>query len=324
MSTANFDTYDQLRQAEDVQDVIYNVSPVDNPVAAMSRTLRATGKLHEWTEDTLQPAAANAKVEGADAGTDQSQAVVEKNNYCQIMDKVARVAGTLEEVDKYGRDSEMAYQLELRYGELANDEELAIIGAPGGTRQTAAAGSETVARTMSCFQVQMIAGTNAADNVVSATGAVDVGDLEELMLDAHEGCYDNGGNPRYLIVPPKVARYIANFASATGRERDFGTSRMIVNVVDLYSSPYGELEVVLDRHCERTGQGGSAQNIIAGMDFMYSATPVLRPTRDWELARTGDADNRQILRESTYAVLNTDAHFLVQAIPNNLIEELQS
>lgn len=323
MSADNFDTYEQLRQAEDVQDMIYNVSPIDNPVAAMSRTLRATGKLHEWTEDVLQAAGSNKKVEGADAGTDQSSPVNELSNHCQIMDKVARIAGTLEEVDKYGRDSEMAYQLELRYGELANDEELAIIGAPGGTRQSGAAGAEAVAREMACFQVQMIAGRNAADNVVSST-AVDLGDLEEEMLTAHEGCYEHGGNPRYLIVPPKVSRYMAGFASSTGRERDFGSSRQIVNVVDLYSSPYGELEVVLDRHCERTSQGGSAENIIAGMDFMYSATPVLRPTRDWPLAKTGDAENRQILRESTYAVLNTDAHFLVQSIANDLIFALAS
>ena len=41
-----FDTYEQLRQAEDVQDEIYIISPVDNPVASMSRTIRATGKFH--------------------------------------------------------------------------------------------------------------------------------------------------------------------------------------------------------------------------------------------------------------------------------------
>jgi len=313
-----YDSYDALRQAEDVQDMIYNVSPIDNPVASMSRTLRATGKLHEWTEDVLLPAAANRKVEGADAGADVSVPVNELNNYCQIMDKVARIAGTLEEVDKYGRDSEMAYQLELRYGELANDEELAIIGAPGGTRQSAVAGDGSTARQMACFQVQMIAGRNAADNVITSA-ATDLADLEDELLQAHEGAYEHGGNPRYLIVPPKVARYIAGFASAVGRERDFGASRQIINVVDLYSSPFGELEVVLDRHCERNGMGGTAENIIAGMDFTYSATPVLRATRDWPLAKTGDAENRQILRESTYAVLNTDAHFLIQEIPNNLV-----
>lgn len=314
MSTANYDTYEALRQAEDVEDIIYNVSPIDNPVASMSRTIRATGKLHEWTEDVLQPAAANRLVEGADAGVDTSLPVTEKSNYAQIMGKVARIAGTLEEVDKYGRDSEMAYQLELRYGELANDEELAIIGAPGGTRQTATAGTQSVARQFACFQVQMVAGRNAADNVITSA-ATDLAELELELVEAHEGCYAHGGNPSYLIVNPRGARYISGFAGASGRQRDIRNERRIVNVVDLYVSPFGELDVVIDRHCETDALG---VNIMAGMDFQYSATPVLRPTRDWALAKTGDAENRQILRESTYAVLNTDAHFMLTAISDAL------
>lgn len=313
-----YNTYEALRQAEDVEDIIYNVSPIDNPVASMAKTTRATGKLHEWSEDELQPAGVNALIEGADAGDDTSLPVTEKDNYCQIMGKVARVTGTLEEVDKYGRDSEMAYQLELRYGELANDEEIAIIGAPGGTRQTAAAATATTPRKMSCFQVQMAAGRNAASNVL-ASGAVDLGDLEAEMLEAHEGCYEFGGNPNTLIVPPKVARYVAGFAGSVGRMRDIGASKQIVNVIDVYSSPYGELEVVLDRHCERAAQGGTATNIMAGIDFQYLSTPVLRATRDWTLAKTGDAENRQILREATFAVLNTDAHFLIDSIADNIL-----
>ena len=67
-----FDSETQLRQAEDVQDEIYNVSPIDNPVCSMSRTIRATGKFHEWTEDALQATGKNAQAEGAAAGADQS------------------------------------------------------------------------------------------------------------------------------------------------------------------------------------------------------------------------------------------------------------
>ncbi len=314
-----FETYQQLRLAEDVEDVIYNVSPVDDPVAAMSRTIRATGKLHEWTEDVLQAAAKNAAAEGAPAeDNDQSQSVSELNNYTQIMTKVARISGTLEEVDKYGRDSEMAYQLELRYGELANDEELAIIGAPAGTRQVAVGGSVGVGREMACFQTQMANGRNGATLVIDATGALDFAAVEGFLLDGHEACYDLGGNPGYLMVPPKVSRYIAGFINSASRERNFGTGTTIVNVVDLYVSPFGELDVVLDRNAERIGQGGTAANIMAGIDFQYLATPVLRATRDYALARTGDAENRQVLRESTLAVLNTDAHFLIENIPNTL------
>lgn len=318
MAAGNFDSYDQTRQAEDVQDIIYNVSPVDNPVSAMSRTIRATGRLHEWTEDVLQAATKNAAIDGADAGADQSQAVSELNNQNQIFTKVARISGTLEEVDKYGRDSEMAYQLELRYGEMANDEELAVVGGPLGTPagQIAVVGSSVAAREMAAIQIQLTNGRNGG-TLVSASVAVTILALEAEMLGLHEICYDFGGNPGYLVVPPRVSTFIAAFAASAGRERDFGTGRAVVNVVDLYVSPFGELDVILDRHCLRSAQDGNVNtdgNAIFGLDFQYLATPVLRATRDFPLARTGDAENREIVRESTCAALNTDAHFLLTDI----------
>lgn len=318
MATNNFDSYDQTRQAEDVQDIIYNVSPVDNPVCAMSRTIRATGRLHEWTEDVLQAATKNAAIDGADAGSDQSQAVSELNNQNQIFTKVARISGTLEEVDKYGRDSEMAYQLELRYGEMANDEELAVVGGPLATAagQIAVVGDSTTAREMAAMQIQMTNGRNGGTLVFTSI-ATTIAALEAEMLTQHELCYDLGGNPGYLLVPPRVSTFIAAFAASSGRERDFGTGRAVVNVVDLYVSPFGELDVVLDRHCLRSSQDGNVNtdgNAIFGLDFQYLATPVLRATRDFPLARTGDAENREIIRESTCAVLNTDAHFLITDI----------
>lgn len=299
-----FETYTQLRQAEDVQDEIYIISPVDNPVASMGRSIRATGKLHEWTEDTLLAAAKNVNVEGADAPASVEQPVVELNNYCQIMTKTAHITGTLEEVDKYGRDSEMAYQLELRYGELANDEELAIVGKPGGTRQIAIAGDAVTAREMASFHNQL-----DATVIVDATGNLTVVELETDLLTAHLACYDAGGNPSYLMTSPTNAQYISNFAYSAGRQRDIRNERRLINVIDLYASHYGELDVVLDRNQDDS---------YLGIDFNYFATPVLRPTRDWPIAKAGDSDRRQILRESTNAVLNTKAHFMVENIPLGL------
>lgn len=297
---AAFDSYVQLRQAEDVQDEIYIISPVDNPVASMSRTIRATGKLHEWTEDSLIAAGKNAAVEGAPAPDDISEAVTELNNYCQIMTKRAEITGTLEEVDKYGRDSEMAYQLELRYGELANDEELAIVGAPGGTRQSAVAGDSSTAREFASLHNQL-----DADVIVDAAAGTDIDDLEANLLLAHLQTYELGGNPSYLLTNPANAQLVSAMAFSTGRQRDIRNERQLVNVIDLYSSHYGELDVVLDRNQD---------DCWLGLDFNYLATPVLRPTRDWPLAKIGDSDNRQILRESTYAVLNTKAHFMLDNV----------
>jgi len=299
-----FETYTQLRQAEDVQDEIYIISPVDNPVASMGRSIRATGKLHEWTEDSLLAAAKNANVEGADAPASVEEAVTELNNYCQIMTKTAHITGTLEEVDKYGRDSEMAYQLELRYGELANDEELAIVGAPGGTRQSAVAGDASTAREMASFHNQLDASV-----VVDAVAYLTVVELEAGLLEAHLACYEAGGNPSYLMTDPANAQYVSNFAYSAGRQRDIRNERRLINVIDLYVSHYGELDVVLDRNQD---------DCYLGIDFNYFATPVLRATRDWPIAKAGDSDKRQILRESTNAVLNTKAHFMVDNIPTGL------
>ena len=74
-----------------------------------------------------------------------------------------------------------------------------------------------------------------------------------------------------------------------------------MNVVDLYVSPFGELDVVIDRNIEAT--------TMIGFDPEYAATAVLRPTTDWELAKVGDSIRRQVLREGSYAVLNDKAHF---------------
>lgn len=59
-------------------------------------------------------------------------------------------------------------------------------------------------------------------------------------------------------------------------------------------------------------------NAVLLLDFNYLATPVLRATRDWPLAKVGDSDRRQILRESTFAVLNSKAHAIVDNVPTTL------
>ncbi len=301
---AYFDSYDQIGQAEDVQDAIYRISPVDTPVVSMSRTMRATAKTHEWHQHELTPAGVNRAVEGADAPADSSTAITNKSNFCQIMTKVAEIAGTLEAVDKYGRDSEMAFQLERMYGELANDEELAVNGRPGGTRQTAAAGDGATPRQMASLVTQLDGSV-----VTDATAFTTVAQLEDAIIAGHRTCFEAGGNPGYLVMDPLNSLYISDFARAAGRQRDIRNERTVVNVVDLYVSNFGELDIVIDRNSD---------DAIKGLDMEYLATCVLRPTTDWELAKVGDSMRRQILREGTFAVLNDKAHFAIDNVPTNL------
>lgn len=301
MATTNFDTYDQIGQAEDVQDAIYRISPVDAPVVSMSKTIRATAKIHEWHQHALTAANTNKLVEGQDAPADSSTAVVNKSNFCQIMSKVAEIAGTLEAVDKYGRDSEMAFQLERIYGELANDEEFAVVG----SQQTGAAGDSSTAREMISLVPQLAAGV-----VSDETATTTVAGLEDNLVATHQACYELGGNPGYLVVSPSRSLHISDFARASGRNRDIRNEKTVVNVVDLYVSNFGELDVVIDRNIEA--------GTMIGFDPEYAATAVLRPTTDWELAKVGDSMRRQVLREGTYAVLNDGAHFAMTNVPASL------
>jgi hypothetical protein len=101
---------------------------------------------------------------------------------------------------------------------------------------------------------------------------------------------------------PQAGEEIVRHSSESRRAQD-------KEPADNSCNPYGELDVILDRN---------ADDSMTLLDFNYLATPVLRPTTDWPLAKTGDSENRQILRESTFAVLNSEAHAAVINIPTNL------
>lgn len=301
---AYFDTYDQIGQAEDVHDDIYNISPIDTPVVSMSRTIKATGKIHEWHQVALPTSGSNKRVEGADAPADNSTALTPKSNYCQIMAETAEIARTLNVVDKYGRDSEMALQLELLYGKLANDEELAVVGQPGGTRQTGHAGDGTTAREMKSLYTQLDASV-----VTDAAAYTLYSQLETGILDTHQAVFEAGGNPSYMIVDPATSRHISSLSNEAGRTRDIRNERKIINVVDLYVSNFGELDVVIDRNND---------DAIKLLDFNYLATAVLSPTTDEPLAKIGDSERRFIVREGTFAVLNDKSCGAIDNVPTSL------
>jgi hypothetical protein len=157
---------------------------------------------------------------------------------------------------------------------------------------------------MACLFVQLDSGVKK-----DATAVATIPALETMLLDAHQSTYTLGGNPKYLFTDPTRARHISSFAYAAGRTRDIQNDRQLVNVIDLYVSNYGQLDVVLDRNQD---------DAYYLLDFEYLATPVLRPTADWAIAKAGDSDKRQILRESTFAVLNSKAHAAVDNVASSL------
>ena len=124
--TMAFQTYQAVGNREDLEDVIYSISPTETPFMTMASRVSATAVLHEWQTDALGAAAANKQIEGDDAAGGTAVATSRLGMYCQIASKYAVVTDTQQAVDKAGRASEMSYQVAKRLGELKRNHSCAL------------------------------------------------------------------------------------------------------------------------------------------------------------------------------------------------------
>lgn len=313
------DTYDLVGISEDIEDVIFNISPSETPFLNRAKRKTATNTLHQWQTDSLASTAANRHVEGDDSSYTTATPTTMLSNYCQISKKNAVVSGTADAVKKYGRDAELAYQIAKRGKELKRDIEAAMLG-----NQASSAGGSTTARSSAGIE-SMISGnrivesTNTTGTTPGYAGGVwsapTDGTLatlaETTFLSASEASWTDGGDPSEIYVGPALKRRIAGFAGAstfTGVSVNQGrTSQgVIVGGVDLYISDFGEHKIILSRYMR--------SRTVLCIDPEYVGIAWLRPIRIEDRAKTGDATKKEILCEWTLVVGNPDAHAKVQDV----------
>ena len=279
---AQYVTYDQVGIKEDVSDIISNITPTKTPFQSSIGSEKAMQTLFQWQEDTLRAEAANAKVEGATAVDSTRAATTMRSNYTQILSDTIKVSATNDAVSTYGRAKESAYQMAKTAAELKRDLEYAYVGI--GTN-AAVAGSSTVAR-------EMASAFSLIDSTMRTfTGGTSTKVDEADVLVMAQAVYDEGAEPEILMVTPTNSLEIADFAAVSGtRIRELsGTDRKVVNVVDVYVSPFGAVKVVLNRFMK------------AKYTLMYSPDMwkkvVLRNWTRETLAKTGDNTSMLLVGE---------------------------
>ena len=288
-------TFDQVGKREDVEDIIYDISPTDTPMLSSIGTSTANATLHQWLQDSLAPVASNAKVEGADAGTASTVTQTVKTANTQIFDKVVQVSGTAEAVGTYGRSSDLAYAIAKAGKELKRDIEHSFVG----LSQSGTAGNGTTARQLTSAANQI---STATTNTAGANRAL----TEALVLDVAQKVYEKGGDATQMQVTPSHSVVVAGFATASGRQRDFGSSKTVVNAVDILVTPFGTLNVVPNRFLNA--------NTSLILDPEYWSRAVLRPMQTVVLAKTGDSDRRQMLTELTLVCEHDEASGKIDAL----------
>ncbi len=290
---ANMATYDQVGKAEDISDIITNISPTKTPFSSMLKDEKIHNIVHQWQQDALSAVVSNPMVEGAAAPTATQVPTTMLSNTTQIFMDTAGVTGTAEVVKLYGRDKELAYQLAKKAAQLKRNVEYSMVG----TGQTQVLGNDSTARQFAGYQALTDAST------VQTLGTA--GPLTEtIILTSLQLLYANGAEPDTIMVKPTDGTKIAAFTSNNGRVKYIDNSdKKIVNVVDIYVSPYGEQKVILNRF-------SAAANA-----FIYEAAMwkklVLRNWFRETLAKVGDSTQVQIVGEFSLKHLNSFASALV-------------
>lgn len=301
--SGTFLTTAAIGNREDLTDAIYRISPTQTPVLNMASKSKATNTLHEWQTQELAAAADNAQLEGDDATAKTVTPTVRLQNRTQISTKTVIVSGSQQAMNPAGRKDEMAYQLALASAEIKRDMELGL------TQNDVSATSPRKSRGLRGWVVDNVnrnGGTLA--NYVSNTGytpGTQRAFTEAQVKDVLQQIYTAGGESDTIMMSPLAKQTFSTFTGNTTRMDKSEDSKLYASV-DFYVSDFGTIQAVPNRF------QASRDVFILQSDKL--AIAYLRPFQTVEIAKTGDAEKREIIVEYTLECRAPKAHGAVYDI----------
>jgi len=305
-----FDSYDQVGIREDLSDIITNITPEATPFFSKCGKTTANNTLVEWQTDSLRNSAANAHIEG-DATTAQAAvATVRLNNRTQIFKNAVIVSDTDEGLNKAGRQREMAYQIVKIAKEQKLDIEKALFD-----NNAKVAGNATTARELAGAPSWMTTNVNFQNG---NGGANPTGDGTDARTDdgtptafsqakfdtVMQSIWENGGEPDTVYLSAFQMNVALGFTGNNNQRSQVQASdERVIKSLAVYTTPWGTIEFMPSR------ENRSRDVFIMQDDKWEVAT--LRPTKNTELAKTGDNTQRQIVTELTLCAKNEAANGII-------------
>ena len=301
--TNTFSSYDAVGIKEDLQDVIYDISPEETPFYSACAKVKARNTFHEWQTDALRASAANAHVEGDVTTADVRAATSRLGNYTQIFKNAVIIPGTDEGLDKAGRAKEMAYQTLKIAKEQKLDIEKALFD-----NNARVAGSSVAARELAGLPSWIVTNINEAGDATAATGdgtdartdgtaaAFDQARFDGVM----QSIWEAGGKPDTVYLTAfQTNKALAFTGNNNQRSNITAEAEKVVKHMSVYVTPWGTVKFVPSR--EQRGR-----DVFVVQDDMF-AVGVLRPTKNEALAKDGDYEKRQVITELTLVAKNEKA-----------------
>lgn len=229
---------------------------------------------------------AKPKAEGFTTSDDDSEVGSRDFNLTQIFYRRVSLSGTAGAIDAVGNENKMAVQVERKTKELLKELERSLIL---GLRTQDGSGDNRTMGGLAQFITQ----------VDTTGGGLTTAKIDNVIFKLLE----NGAEPDILLVSNAQKNKLNGMKEArvTGAHKQ--SEHMIDNLVDLYHSDAGPLKIV------------RSNDVMPGDLFILDSSKIKvcplqsRRFAMEKLAKTGDADNSQIIGEYTCEIRNPEAHF---------------
>jgi hypothetical protein len=182
--------------------------------------------------------------------------------------------------------------------ELKRDMESALLA-----NKAKVAGNTSTARELAGIESWISSNVNSGATAVEATGdgtdartpgtprSFDEAQLKDVLAQ----CYDNGGDPNLLMLGSFNKQAASSFVGDVTRNVD-SVEQTLNTAISVYVSDFGTLQITTDRY----------QNLASGLalDTDFWAVSMYRDFSEFDLAKTGDSDKKQIIVEYTLEARN--------------------
>lgn len=304
--TNTLQTYQSSYNAEDVSNIIMNISPVDTPLLTMAKKGTAEATYTEWPIESLSAVdSANANIEGDDATIDTSSTPTRVGNYTQLLDKTVSVTTTQNAIKKYGAKNEFARQKAKKAKELKRDIETTfflnqarVVGAAGTAQKMRAMGSWLTTN------VSRGASGASGNATTAATDGTQRAFSEALLKAVLVSCATTANDMPSVVMagPANRANLSSQLSGNSTRFYELKDGQLNASI-SVYRSDYGPVKLVMNRF--------QRERDMWCLNPDYIEVRSLEPMQYQDLATTGLSQKGQLWTNLTLAVLAEPAHGVV-------------
>jgi len=292
--------YGDTSLAEDVSQIIYQITPEDTPFYNSTGDSRARSVVHEWQTRSLTTRQHNANPEGFTYSfTGANRRTSRLTNPTQIVAKEIRVSESLQAADQHAISDMFADQMQIGFTEAKTDSEHMFLR--GSSASGTATDEDRQADGFCNFMIENGGATNTFTNV---SGGVTL--TETLFNNLIELGWTAGGKPADVLVNGTMKRKLSTFITGNTKFISADEQRQ-VNTISTYESDFFPVMIALSRDVKQRESGVTGHDLV-----MYDRSMISKAwLRPWTSRRTpeiADSMDGVVKMEATLEVGNAGAH----------------